>query len=288
LCNPTMAPGLTLGGTYHSGDGYLDPPRNVVAYAVALAHDGVHVAERTTFLGLDRDAAGRVAGVRSSAGDIAAPQVILAGGPSLAELGRRCGVTLPVGRVRHQVAVTSPHPDLDPNQDPGPSGAFPMPMVFDLAMGLYWRPESGGLLFGMSNPDEPEGEALAVDWPYLERIRRRLAELVPVTHGLGLRKAWAATIEYTPDHLPIIGPARDADGVVPGLTVTCAGGHGMMCGPGIARATADLVLAGHSDVVDVDTLGLDRFDAGGVSRYRPDPIALPFPQAVTVAPAPPP
>ena len=30
-----------------------------------------------------------------------------------------------------------------------------MPMVFDLAAGLYWRPEEGGLLFGMSNPDEP-------------------------------------------------------------------------------------------------------------------------------------
>ncbi len=80
-------------------------------------------------------------------------------------------------------------------------------MVFDLAAGLYWRPEEGGLLFGMSNPDETPGEAACIDEPYLALMRQRLAELVPVTAGLGLRRVWAATIDYTPDHLPIIGPA---------------------------------------------------------------------------------
>ena len=37
------------------------------------------------------------------------------------------------------------------------------PMVFDVPSGLYWRPEEGGLLFGMSNPDEPPGEDRSVD-----------------------------------------------------------------------------------------------------------------------------
>jgi sarcosine oxidase subunit beta len=36
LC-PALAPGRTLGATYCAEDGYLPPPRNVVAYAVALA-----------------------------------------------------------------------------------------------------------------------------------------------------------------------------------------------------------------------------------------------------------
>ena len=46
----------------------------------------------------------------------------------------------PAGGARHQVAVTERHPDLDPAR---------VPMVFDLAAGLYWRPDEGGLLFGM-------------------------------------------------------------------------------------------------------------------------------------------
>jgi sarcosine oxidase subunit beta len=147
-----------------------------------------------------------------------------------------------------------------------------------VASGIYWRPgEEGGLLWGMSNPDESPGRAREVDWAYLEKMRDRVATLYPATAGLGLRRAWAATIDYTPDHLPIIGPLLREDGPVEGAYVAGAGGHGMMWGPGVARAAADLALTGTTDVVDVTDLGLDRFDEHGRSRLDPDPIALPFP-----------
>ena len=150
-------------------------------------------------------------------------------------------------------------------------------MVFDLANGLYWRPEEGGLLFGMSNPGEQPGEATTIDQAYLDLMRRRLADLVPVTAGLGLRKVWAATIDYTPDHLPIIGPALTPEGPLPNVTVVSAGGHGMMWGPAVARAAADVALNGTSEITDVSQLGLDRFDDTGRSKLAADPIALPFP-----------
>ena len=267
--NPTLAPGRTRGGTFCADDGYITPPRNVTAYTVALAISGVRVCERVRFTGLVM-AGDRAAGVETSAGPITAPLVVLTGGPKLAEVGRLAGIRIPAGGVRHQVAVTEPHPDLRPAR---------VPMVFDLAAGLYWRPEEGGLLFGMSNPDEQPGEAGSVDEAYLARMRERLATLVPVTAGLGLRKTWAATIDYTPDHLPIIGPALGPHGTLAGVTVACAGGAGMMWGPAVARVAADLALTGTSEVVDPATLGLDRFDDAGRSRLATDPIALPFPEA---------
>jgi glycine/D-amino acid oxidase-like deaminating enzyme len=107
-------------------------------------------------------------------------------------------------------------------------------------------------------------------------MRARLARLVPVTAGLGLRRIWAATIDYTPDHLPIIGRAPGLDQV----TVASAGGAGMMWGPGVARAAADVALTGSSEVLDVSPLGLDRFDEAGHSRLATDPIALPFPERI--------
>jgi sarcosine oxidase subunit beta len=272
--NPTLTPGRTLGGTYCAEDGYLTPPRNVMAYAVALASSGVDVREGVTFTGLEIDG-GRVSGVQTSTGPVRAPLVVLTGGPELAEVGVRAGLRIPAGGVRHQVAVTQAHPDLAPER---------VPMVFDLAAGLYWRPEEGGLLFGMSNPDEAPGEAACVDEPYLAVMRQRLAELVPVTAGLGLRRTWAATIDYTPDHLPIIGPAIARDEVLAGVTVASAGGAGMMWGPAVARAAADVALTGRSDVVDVADLGLDRFDEAGNSRLGTDPIALPFPEYAPQAP----
>ncbi len=272
--NPTMAPGLTLGGTFCAEDGYLNPPRNVVAYAVALAVSGVLVCEHTAFTGLV-SSGGRVTGVDTSRGRIDSPLVVLTGGPELAEVAGLAGLRVPAGGVRHQVAVTEPHPDLDPAR---------LPMVFDLSAGLYWRPEEKGLLFGMSNPAEPPGPAARVDEQYLASMRSRLAELVPVTRGLGLRRVWAATIDYTPDHLPIIGPALINGEIVNGTTVASAGGAGMMWGPGVAKAAADVALTGHSAVVDTSALGLDRFGADGNSRLATDPIALPFPAGAPDAP----
>jgi len=261
--NPTLAPGQTLGGTFCDQDGFIRPPRNVAAYTVALLSSGVEVREHVAFRGL-----GGGGTVETSDGPISAGLVVLTGGPKLAAVGALAGITIPAGGARHQVAVTEQHPDLDPSR---------VPMVFDLAAGLYWRPEEGGLLFGMSNPEEPPGENRDVDEGYLAKMRARLAELVPVTAHLGLRRLWAATIDFTPDHLPIIGRAPGRDDV----TVASAGGAGMMWGPGVARAAADVALTGSSDVVDTTLLGLDRFDETGHSKLATDPIALPFPERIT-------
>jgi sarcosine oxidase subunit beta len=130
----------------------------------------------------------------------------------------------------------------------------------------------------MSDPDEAPGENRSVDLDYLARMRARLSRLVPVTSELGLRRLWAATIDYTPDHLPIIGPASGRDGPLAGVTVASAGGAGMMWGPAVARAAADVALTGSSDVVDTGELGLDRFDESGRSKLAADPVALPFPE----------
>ncbi|HTR70704.1 MAG TPA: FAD-binding oxidoreductase [Mycobacteriales bacterium] len=268
---PTMAPGKTVGGTYFAGDGYITPPRNVLAYAVAAVQAGVDVREGVRFTGV-RTTGDRVTHVETSAGTIASDRVVLTGGPKLAAIGALAGIRIPVGGVRHQIAVTEPHDAFDPARTP---------MVFDVVAGLYWRPEERGLLFGMSNPDEPPGKAREIDEPYLAKMRRRLAELVPATDGLGLRRCWAATIDFTPDHLPILGPAITDDGVLAGVTVAAPGGHGMMWGPGVSRVAADLALTGTTDVTDVTDLGLDRFDADGRSRLPADPIALPFPDAPT-------
>ena len=226
--NPALAPGQTLGGTFCDQDGFIAPPRNVAAYTVALVRSRRRGARAR---GLPRAWTTRAGPCSTSQGRIGAGLVVLTGGPKLAEVGRLAGLRIPAGGVRHQVAVTERHPDLDPAR---------VPMVFDLAEGLYWRPEEGGLLFGMSNPDEPPGDNREVDEGYLAKMRARLAALVPVTAGLGLRRVWAATIDYTSDHMPIIGRAPGLENV----TVAGAAGAGMMWGPGLARATADVALTG--------------------------------------------
>ena len=269
----TLSPEGHRGGSYVASDGAIDPPRNVRAYSLAMQASGVELRERTAFTGLrTASVAGgglRVTGVETDDGTIDTDRVLLTGGPSLRSVGRLAGLRIPAGAARHTVAVLEPHPAFDVPR---------LPMVFDIGAGLYWRLEEGGLLFGWSDPDEAPGEARSIDWAAYERTRERLATFVPVTRGLGLRRIWAATIDYTPDHLPILGPGLTPDGTaIEGLTVASAGGHGMMWGPGVARAAADLATRGTTELIDVRELGLDRFDADGRSRLATDPIALPFP-----------
>ena len=270
----TLAADGHRGGSYASTDGAIDPPRNVRAYALAMQAIGVELRERTTFTGLRTSAGGaddgsRVVAVETDRGTIETERVLLTGGPSLRAVGAAAGLRIPAGAARHTVAVLEPHPAFDVPR---------MPMVFDIGDGLYWRLEEGGLLFGWSDPDDKPGEARAIDWAAYDRTRARLASFVPITRELELRRIWAATIDFTPDHLPIIGPAITADGGrIVGVTVASAGGHGMMWGPGVSRAAADLIVHGTTSLTDISDLGLDRFDADGRSRLASDPIALPFP-----------
>ncbi len=270
---PSLAAAGHRGGSFIETDGFIDPPRNVRAYSLAMQAAGVELRERTAFTGLiletTASGASRVVGVETSAGPMATERVILTGGPSLRAVGRIAGLRIPAGAARHTVCVLEPHAAFDVER---------MPMVFDIGEGLYWRLEEGGLLFGWSDPDEAPGEARSINWRLYEKARERLGALVPVTRDLGIRKIWAATIDYTPDHLPIVGPALTPDGKrIDGVTIASPGGHGMMWGPGVARVAADLALRGSTDLVDVTDLGLDRFDEHGRSRLATDPIALPFP-----------
>src|SRR5919109_1220544 len=201
----TLAPSGHRGGSYRDGDGHIDPPRNVRAYSLAMQACGVELRERTALTGLRTSADGRLTGIETSGGVIETERVLLTGGPSLRSIGALCGVAIPVGAARHTVAVLEPHEAFAVDR---------MAMVFDIGAGLYWRLEEDGLLFGWSDPDEQPGEAREIDWAAYERYRARLAEYVPVIRDLGLRKIWAATIDYTPDHLPILGPAVRADGSV--------------------------------------------------------------------------
>ncbi|TMK90982.1 MAG: FAD-binding oxidoreductase [Actinobacteria bacterium] len=274
---PAMAADGYRGGSYVATDGWVDPPRNVRAYSLAMQRAGVSLREGVGFVGVRTRAGLRghreVTAVETTEGTIATPRVLLTGGPALQAVAAAAGGRAWVGYVRHQVAVTERADALH---------ADTTAMAFDLDAGLYWRPEEGGLLFGMSNPKESPGPGRSIDWPYLRAMERRLHRFVPATRGLGLKKAWAATIEYTPDHLPIVGPLVLGDGTeVDGVSIASACGHGMMWGPAVSRIAIDLALGGATEVVERPSdLRMDRFDADGRSPLV-DPIALPFPVSLS-------
>ena len=233
--NPAMAPGMTLGASYAAGDGYIDPPRNVLAYTAALFTAGVEVFERTAFTGLRDDGRRGRPTVHTSAGDIATER---SGAHRRARRWPRSaalpGVRIPAGGARHQVVVTEDHPDLAPDR---------LPMVFDLASGIYWRPEEGGMMWGMSNPDEQPGVCHEFDWAYYEQMRARMADAAcPSPRGSGCGEPGRPPSTTPPTTCRSSARAarrRTSPWAAP--SSPSAGGHGMMWGPGVSKAAADLV-----------------------------------------------
>ena len=126
---------------------------------------------------------------------------MLTGGPTLAAVGSTAGARIVAGAARHQVVVTEDHPDLAPER---------LPMGFDIAYGIYWRPEEGGVMWGMKTPTKRQASPTSSTGRTTTGCGREIEALLPITAQIGLRRIWAATIDYTPDHLPILGPALDA------------------------------------------------------------------------------
>jgi sarcosine oxidase subunit beta len=256
-----------VGATYTADDGYVHPPvavRN--ATCAVLLDDAVDLFEMCEVTGVEER--GDHYSVESARGTFEAERVVDAGGPRGArDIGGMVGVEVPVMAVRHQVVSFPSVPE---------GFEHPFPLVFNVGKGYYWRPEEQGVLLGMSNPvdeaDETGRYQIDFDWDYYEEMRPNWESAHPALGGLPVSRAWAASIDYTPDHLPII------DEPVEGFYVLAAGGHGMMWGPALGEKMAGLISEGRVEDLPAEDIELARFSRERDPNRVEDTIALPFPK----------
>ena len=104
---PLMSTEGVLGAAWLPTDGYIDPSQLTYALADGARRGGCRIFTDTRVTGIEvRD--GRVRGVRTERGDIAAEVVVDAGGMFAAEIGRMAGVRVPLLPMSHQYLVTQP------------------------------------------------------------------------------------------------------------------------------------------------------------------------------------
>lgn len=152
----------------------------------------------------------------------------------------------------------------------------PFLLFFAVGKGYYVRPEEQGALLGLSNPldeaDPSDRYQTDFDWDYYEKMRPDWESLFPALAGQLISTAWAASIDYTPDHLPIIDEPRE------GFYVLAAGGHGMMWGPALGYKMAELIAEGRVSDLPKEDIELARFAREHAPGETKDAIALPFPK----------
>ena len=229
-----------LGGVFHARDGYASPADYVMGYHKKARELGV------SFF-FDQEVTGREGTtVRTKTAAFRGERVVIAAGAYSGRLGGRLGFELPVQPVRRQCFVTEPLPEL----------AHPIPMTVDYTSGVYMHSESGGLLIGKADPDEPPGFNETVSDDFVGKIAELALHRTPALERATIRTAWGGLYEVTPDHHPILGEIGEGWWAAAGFS-----GHGVMHAPATGMILAELLVTGRSSL-DVSCLRLARFREG--------------------------
>ena len=195
------------GGLWIPANGQADPANIAQALAKGARQRGVRIFENTKVTGI-RQTGGRVTGVDTDNGAIAADFVVNCGGLWAREIGRMAGVTVPLLAAEHFYVVTEPSPDIPRN--------LPVLRVPDEC--AYVKEEAGKLLVGFFEPkgrplpddkipDDAEFLNLPEDWEHLARELALASERMPILKRVGLRTFFDGPESFTPDGRWVLGEA---------------------------------------------------------------------------------
>ena len=195
-----------------------------------------------------------IARVETDQGNIDCEAVIVAAGPWTPRLAETVGVDVPITPVREQVVLLDPPATYAEAQSSlKPTTSFP-------GGEWYIRPDFGdGVLVGTHRHTEetdPDAYDNTPDEETILELVDDFADHVPELRDAGLKGQYCGVYSTTPDHDFIIDQAGPA-----GCYLCCGfSGHGFKHAPAVGKLTADLVLEGESDLVDLEYFSLERFE----------------------------
>ncbi len=292
------------GAMYTASDGRAEPNRATAAIARGAQRAGARIVSRCAVRGIER-AAGRVQGVVTEHGAVAARTVVCAGGAWTRLFCGSLRITVPQLTVLGTVARTAPTTQLLEGEAWSPriairrradggytvahGGSFAhslTPATLRFA-GRFWPAlrqghDSVRVKFGreffkalatpgrwdLDAPSPFERERVLDPTPeprVLGQMREALRAWFPEIAEAPFVETWGGMIEASPDVLPIIS---SADGLNGFLIATGFSGHGFGIGPGAGKLIADMV-SRKGDPAELTAFRLGRFFDG--SPIRPGP-----------------
>src|SRR5258708_25590664 len=204
-----------LGGLWHPPGGIIRHDAVVWGYARGADARGVHIHQNTEVTGI-AVADGRVGGVRTSGGDIAAGVVLSATAGWSTLISDMAGVAMPITTPPLQAAVTEP---VKP---------FLSPVIVSGTLHVYIsQTDRGELVFGAS-VDPFTSYSMRGSLEFIEGLAGHVLELMPALTKVRLLRQWAGLCDMTPDFSPVMGLTP-----VDGFLVDAGWGtYGFKAGPG--------------------------------------------------------
>jgi 4-methylaminobutanoate oxidase (formaldehyde-forming) len=258
-----------LRGFYTPDDGRANPVDVTISLAKGARDGGAQIFEDTPVTAIHRKN-GRVTGVVTERGDIAAEYVVNCGGMWARELGRMAGVNVPLHAAEHYYLITESmegiHRDL--------------PIVEDPDLYTYFREEGGGLMLGMFEPiagpwgmdgipaDFSFGD-LPPDWERLAPYIDAAMERIPAARDVGVRQLFCGPESFTPDMGTHLGESPELQGF---FVAAGFNSLGILFGGGAGQLLAQWIVDGLPPV-DVCEVNIDRMHPfQNTSKYLHDRV----------------
>ncbi|MGB3829035.1 MAG: FAD-dependent oxidoreductase [Ornithinimicrobium sp.] len=235
---PIMDEQYFVGAMFDPGEGNVDPTGVTRAYARCAQLAGAEVIQHTRVEAIRQLPDGSWELDCGEAGTITCEHFVNAGGLWAREVGRMCGLELPVLAMEHHYLVTEAVPEL--------TGALFHAM--DFGGEVYLRTEGDGLLLGTYESDGVPWSPRTTPWdfghqllsPDLERISGNLERAIdhfPVFGEVGIKSVVNGPFTFAPDGNPLIGPVRGQRG----HWVACGVMAGLSQGGGVGLALANWI-----------------------------------------------
>ncbi len=217
-----------MGGLYHPPGGNIRHDAVVWGYARAANRLGASIHTRTEVVGIDCQN-GKVARVRTTAGNIETETVVNATSGWCSTIARMVGVSLPVSSYPLQACVTEP---LKPILNK---------VIVSANLHVYVNQSDRGELVLGSEIDPYTSYSQRSTLPTLEMIAAHTVELFPCLHNVSVMRQWAGVCDMTPDYSPIMGEVAQLKGFI--LDVGW-GTYGFKAGPVSGSRIAELIHTG--------------------------------------------
>jgi dimethylglycine dehydrogenase len=254
-----------LGAAWNPADGHVDPSSVTRALAAGARARGALVYRHTRVVGLARTAGGEWR-VETDRGAIVAEVVVIAAGTWAREVGRLCGLDLPIVPMEHQYLVTEPVPELA-------ALGLEVPILREVDVSYYLRQEGQGFLLGPYEKGArpfgvggiPPGfgaDLLPPDVARLQPIIEGAVARVPALAKAGILRVVNGPITYTPDGNPLVGPAFGLRGV----WLACGLSFGITQAGGAGQYLAEWITEGQPSI-DLWEVDPRRYGAYATERY---------------------
>ena len=240
-----------MAALYHPPGGVLRHDAVVWAYGRGADRQGVEIHPFTEVTGITREN-GRVTGVETGAGRVAAGTVVSATAGWSSTVAAMADLRLPIVTHPLQAFVTEP---LKPLIDTTISSA-------NLHVYAY-QTERGEIVIGGAVDSYPTYSHRST-LHMLEELAVHVLGLLPSLRDAKVMRQWTGICDMTPDYSPVMGLVDGIDGFV----LNCGWGTwGFKAAPISGKMTAELIATGRTPAL-IEPFALSRFSEGKLVNER--------------------